>query len=35
MPLVEPLPPDADESVRMTILYDTHPLRETVGDKYA
>ncbi len=23
------------EIVRMTILYDTHPLRETVGDKYA
>ena len=22
------------EIVRMTILYDTHPLRETVGDKY-
>lgn len=25
----------AGEIVRMTILYDTHPLRETVGDKYA
>lgn len=23
------------EIIRMTILYDTHPLRETVGDKYA
>ena len=23
------------EIARMTILYDTHPLRETVGDKYA
>ena len=22
------------EIIRMTILYDTHPLRETVGDKY-
>ena len=27
---------DADgKIVKMTILYDTHPLRETVGDKYA
>lgn len=25
----------AGEITRMTILYDTHPLRETVGDKYA
>ncbi len=25
----------AGEIDRMTILYDTHPLRETVGDKYA
>lgn len=24
----------AGEIVRMTILYDTHPLRETVGNKY-
>ena len=23
-----------DEIVRMTILYDTHPLRESVGNKY-
>ena len=25
----------AGQVIRMTILYDTHPLRETVGDKYA
>lgn len=27
--------PGSDRIARMTIIYDTHPLREEVGDKYA